>query len=87
MEEVDFIFDTFDEAMDIHGEMFKLMKKNKVVSYTDLYSLIYKEEPCEIMTKFGWTNLFYTKVEPYVENKWIIRMPELVSLEKKLIEI
>lgn len=85
MLQIDFKFDTFEEAMDVLGEMFKIMKKNKVVSYADLYSLVNKKEPISSeYYKFGWTNLFYSKVEPYGKNMWVIRMPELVSIEKKL---
>lgn len=79
----EFIFRSFDDAMNIHKKMFEILKEKGAVSYEDLYSAIYD---CEINNpeykNYGWTKLLYAKVEPYKNGKWILKMPpEIIRIK------
>lgn len=80
------IFETFDEAMNVHRKLFEIMRNNHVVTYADVISIISEEEVVfhDDFYKYGWTNLFNSKVEPYGDNfEWILRMPKMKKLEKE----
>ena len=80
-ESIDFIFETFEAAMDVHTKLFEIIKKNGFVTYADLYLLVNKDvDNCkEEFHRFGWANLFYVKVEPYKDKRWILKMPEMTT--------
>lgn len=74
----EFIFDTFEEAMDCHKQMFKLLREDGLVRYETLYIFYTKERlEDERLKEYGWGNLFTSKVEPYDDNgKWLLKLPE-----------
>ena len=81
MESIEFIFDTFEDAMDVHTKLFEIIRKNGFVTYADLYFLVNKDvESCvEEFYRFGWANLFYIKLEPYKNKRWILKMPDMIQ--------
>lgn len=86
--ETEFIFDTFDEAMNVHKELFKLLRECGYISYQTLYFYIYKKTDVRKGAEnYGWTNLWYSKVQPYgTDGQWVLKLPELENLSKKLKE-
>lgn len=83
----DFIFETFDDAMNVHKKLFEIMREKGNVSYGDLYSLVYKD--CEITNPeyytLGWNSVWQVKLEPLNDNdcQWVLRMPTIESIKKK----
>lgn len=83
----EFIFDTFDEAMSIHKKLYEIMRQKGIVSYADLYSLVY--DNCEITNPeyytLGWSSLWYVKVEPWEHDdlKWVLKMPTIESIKER----
>lgn len=83
MKSEEFIFETFDEAMDIHKKIFKLLRQNGFVTLADLHYLINEEEDLpEDFYIYGWTSLIYAKIDPYY-GRWVITMPKMEKLENK----
>lgn len=88
---MEFIFETFDEAMQVHKHLFELRRKKGYVTCADLYSMVMKDEVekieiCskEIYHNHGWTNLFEVEVEPsdkYINGKWILKLPKAKILK------
>lgn len=84
----EFIFDSFDIAINIHKQIFKICREKGCVTYADLYLLIHPEETnCEnIYSNHGWTNLWNCKIEPYDDSKhckWILKMPKIELLKNR----
>lgn len=78
----EFIFDSFDAAMFVHKRLFELLRNTGIVSYADVYFMTYRNIVADKrMYKYGWTNLFYSKVEPYENDKWVLKLPELENIE------
>lgn len=80
MNQTEFIFQTFDEAISVHKKLFEIMRNNGVVTYADLHIAANKEYNKKDIEYFnyGWTNLWYSKVEPYDDDgNWILRMPKM----------
>ncbi len=85
----EFIFETFEEAMDVHKQLFKLLREDGFVCYGTLYIYVYKEIPYDTddYRLYGWDNLFESKVEPYgTDGEWVLKMPELVRFIPKVPE-
>lgn len=89
MEEYEFIFETFDEAMNIHKQLFKLCRSKGYISCADLLSMTLKDEDSiktvksmDIYQTHGWTNLWDVKVEP-IENgcNWVLKMPHVKMIK------
>lgn len=80
------IFETFDEAMNVHTRLFEIMRNNGIVTCADLYKVSnekYETSDPEYY-KYGWTNLWGSKVEPFGYNGyWVLRLPEIINLEKE----
>lgn len=77
-----FIFDTFDDAMSYHKTLFEELRLHGVVTYAfaqNTYTGSIKLVGYEYY-RYGWTWLGNLQVEPYLENKWIIRMPKTIKL-------
>ena len=82
------LFVNFEVAMDVHKQLFTLLREKGFVTYTDLMCMfdkinnftdkVYPDE----FDNYGWTNLFGVKVELY-GNDWGINMPELENLKKE----
>jgi hypothetical protein len=89
----EFIFEDFNQAMEVHKEIFQIIREKGYLSYRKLYSLITKKEEKEvdnllnldIYDKHGWTNLFECKIDPTDDGKWILKMPELKNIESRII--
>lgn len=85
----EFIFETFEEAMEVHGDLFKILRTNGFVTYFDLDNMMNPEKsydiPKEEYKNFGWYNLFDSKVKPYYNNKWVLILPEIVKIENNKI--
>ena len=82
-EKIDCSFKTFDEAMDLHKKLFTILNSDKVVTYADLYFLVYKTyEDCPIIYySHGWTSLMESKVRPCEDGrKWGVVLPDPVEL-------
>lgn len=80
------VYDTFQEAMDIHKKLFEAMRKNGVITYADFSVLVSEEDAVfpDFCYEYGWTNLWNVKVEPYGDDcKWVLRMPEMKLLKEK----
>lgn len=90
MDEREFIFDTFDEAMNIHRELFKRRRLHGVVTCADIFCLRHANEEIvvpDILYSHGWTNLWGSKVEPYGDDgQWILKMPPMKFIDKNLLK-
>lgn len=78
-------FKTFEETMDIHKKLFKILKDNGVVRYSDLLLILNPDEK-DIKKEyynFGWYNLYYAKVECNKEGEWQLVLPNAVLLKYK----
>lgn len=78
-----FIFSTFDEAMDVHKQLFRLLREDGYVRYETLYIYINKERPEDNEVKeYGWGNLWDSKVEPLgIDGDWVLKLPEPQKLK------
>lgn len=88
MKSEEFIFETFDEAMDIHKNIFKLLRENGFVTLADLHYTMNKSDVFpDDFYDHGWTNLIYAKIEPYY-GRWVLTMPKMekLSIKKKIIK-
>ena len=91
-EKIDCTFDTFDEAMWVHKELFEVLRTERVVMYADLYFILnkhYRECPREYFD-YGWTSLMESKVRPCDDGRhWCVKLPEpkilAVTFEDKAI--
>lgn len=84
----EFIFDTFDEGMKVHTEIFKLGNKQGYISYADLYFICNNmKKPKfifpQIYNNHGWTNLSDVKLVSEA-NKCILKMPSVINIENKI---
>lgn len=81
----EFIFETFDEAMNVHKKLFEMLRENGVIPYVDLYSLVYKDDVINhpLYCNIGWTNIWCAKVEPLNDEdcRWVLRMPEIEDIK------
>lgn len=80
------VFKTFEEAMDVHKQLFQLIKENGYVTCADLNYLIIDDEHRlvnEDDCNYGWTNLMETRIEScnYANGKWVLRMPKIKLLK------
>ena len=88
---IEMVFETFDEAMDVHKKLYSLMRENKVVTCTDLY-VLYREYAKKIpialsfdevdnFSKYGWKSLWGSKVEPNINDVcWVLKMPDIEKI-------
>lgn len=78
-----FIFDTFDEAMNLHKSLFQVFNSEHLVTYADIYFILnktYKNCPYDFY-KFGWTSLMESKVRPCDDGKsWCVKLPKPLNL-------
>lgn len=79
------LFATFEDAMNIHKQLFTMLREKSFVTYADLLYMVdditdrvYPDD----FKEYGWTNLFGVKVELY-GRYWGIKMPELEKLKKE----
>lgn len=83
----EFIFETFDEAMNVHKKLFEIRRNNGFVTCADLYLLAHNVKGpylSDIYNNHGWTNLWNVKVEPYDEDgNWVLKMPQIQFLNMK----
>lgn len=85
MKQNEFVFDTFEEANNVHKQLFKIGREKGHVTCADVLKLAIKdEESKEIIDSIetyhthGWTNLWDVKVEPIencVNGDWVLKMP------------
>ncbi len=85
----EFIFEKFEDAMDVHTKLFRIGFQNGYVTYNDLYSMIHEKfgkefeselKDLEIYNKHGWTRLIETKLEQ-VGDGWMLILPPIENLE------
>lgn len=85
----DFIFETFEEAINVHRKLFELGRKKHFVTYADLYKMTNKVEDDKVLPDIyenhGWTNLWHIKLEPYDKTRWILRLPEIKLIKKEVV--
>jgi len=83
MERLAVIFDTFDEAMRVHKQVFTMIIDKGYVTHRDFMNIImlnndlYKDDTYDM---YGWTYLCGTTVEEFKGDKFIITMPEMIQL-------
>lgn len=85
MNQTEFIFETFEEANNIHKKLFEIRRQKGYVTCADLYFLIHPdEEDCKgVYRNHGWINLWDVKVEPCddcINGEWILKMPKVKYL-------
>ena len=84
MNQDEFIFDTFDEAMKAHTNVFKLCRVQGYITYADYLKIKYNK-PRKCPSKYinyGWTHLYGSVLEPYGnEGKWILKMPKIRKIK------
>lgn len=85
----EFIFETFDEALNTHKYLFKMVREQGYVSYADLYLHLHPDEKLckDIYHIHGWVNLWDAKVEPVedcVNGQWILKLPKIIILKNKI---
>ncbi len=83
----EFIFEKFEDAMDVHTKLFRIGFQNGYVTYNDLYSMINKIfgkeselKDLDIYNKHGWTRLIDTKLEQ-IGDGWMLILPPIENLE------
>lgn len=78
------VFKTFEEAMNVHKQLFQMIRENGYVTCADLRYLILEDELLDkSYCNYGWTNLMEAKVEScnYVNGKWVLKMPKVKLLK------
>lgn len=75
---ISFVFETYDEGIQIQKILFEIRRMKGYVTYNDLALLIYGEELISRSSKLGWTDLSEIKLEPGDNSLeyWILTMPE-----------
>ena len=68
---IKFAFKSFDEAINVQKQLFKICRAKGYVTFADLFFLTHDDEEeralinsKDIYHNFGWTNLWSSKVEP-----------------------
>lgn len=81
----EFIFETFEDAFNIHRKISQEIRQNGFITYSKLrYDLLkndkrtYKKEYDFI----GWKNLWYCKIDPNDNYEWVLKMPLPISFGK-----
>lgn len=84
--DIELIYETFQEAMDMHKKLFEAMREKGVLTYGDFCVLTSEEDAVfpDNYYEYGWTNLWYVKVEPYGDDyKWVLKIPKAKLLKEK----
>lgn len=87
----EFMFDTFEEANNIHRQLFAILRIKRYVTCADLFKLIYPSELYinDIYHTHGWTSLWDAKVVPgdnYINGDWILKMPKAKLINRKIVK-
>ena len=82
----EFIFDTFEEANNIHKQLFEICREKGFVTCYDVLNLVIKDEKSKEVIEsvstyhsHGWINLWDVKVEPIencVNGYWVLKLPQ-----------
>ena len=82
----EFIFETFDEANNIHGQLLKKYREKGYVTCFDVLNLVIKDEESKkilesinIYHTHGWNYLWDARVEPKekcINGEWVLRLPQ-----------
>ena len=99
MNQTEFVFDTFEEANNVHKKLFEIRRQKGYVTCADLFALIHVDYSVEevlnayckdLYQTHGWTDLWNVKVEPAISRKdgcingdWILKMPQIKIINKK----
>lgn len=86
MERREFMFNTFEEAMNVHKQMFDIRNQKGYVTCSDMRTLsnpkrVYRTKLNE---NRGWTVLYNSKIEQgrgRFNDKWILKMPRIRNIK------
>lgn len=79
---ISFVFETYEDGIQIQKMLFEIRRMKGYVTYNDLSLLIFGKEMISHSLKLGWTELDDIKLEPGDESLeyWVLKMPELKDL-------
>lgn len=82
----EFIFETFEDAFDIHRKISQEIRQNGFISYAKLRYEWLKENKRTFKDEYnsiGWKNLWYCKIDPNDDYNWILKMPVPILLKER----
>lgn len=81
-----FIFDSFEDAFNIHKKMSQEIRQNGSMTYSKLRYEWLKENKRSYKKEYdsiGWKNLWYCKIEPNNNLNWVLKMPVPIILKER----
>ena len=86
----EFVFKTFEEAMDVHRKIYDKVREHGFITCHELYCMIGFMDNERIYPSIyythGWTNLWEVKLGP-IENcangTWILKMPQIKRINRE----
>lgn len=81
-----FIFDSFEEAFDIHRKISQEIREKGFMSYTKLRYIWLKENKRTYKNEYDelrWKNLWYSRIYPNDDYNWVLEMPVPIRLKRK----
>lgn len=81
-----FIFDSFEEAFNIHKKISQEIRRNGSMTYSKLRYEWLKENKRSYKKEYnsiGWKNLWYCKIEPNDNLNWVLKMPVPIILKER----
>lgn len=86
MNELNLVFNTFERAMDIHQELFIVLREKGVVSFNDLADIMGLEtlDPLvrEKYESYGWDYLCGVEIIETGKNRWEIKLPKAIQINQ-----
>lgn len=82
----EFIFDSFEDAFNIHKKMSQEIRQNGSMIYSKLRYEWLKENKRSYKKEYdsiGWKNLWYCKIEPNDNLNWVLKMPVPIILKER----
>lgn len=83
----EFIFDSFEDAFNIHKKISQEIRQNGSMTYSKLRYEWLKENKRSYKKKeydsIGWKNLWYCKIEPNDNLNWVLKMPVPIILKER----
>lgn len=82
----EFIFDSFEDAFNIHKKMSQEIRQNGSMTYSKLRYEWLKENKRSYKKEYdsiGWKNLWYCKIEPNDNLNWVLKMPVSIILKER----
>ena len=82
----EFIFDSFEDAFNIHKKISQEIRQNGSMTYSKLRYEWLKENKRSYKKEYdsiGWKNLWYSKIEPNDNLNWVLKMPVPIILKER----